>query len=68
MANIIIKDKKGRFGKTRSEQEGNLRKEGWGGTMTDEQLDKCKYLERKIKEVTGAKKIHPKQHHIDKVK
>jgi hypothetical protein len=67
MVNIIIKGKTD-IGKTRSEQEANLRKEGWGGTMTDEQLDKCKYLEKKIKEITGAEKIHPKQHHVDAVK
>jgi len=64
---IIIKGKAG-IGKTRSEQEENLRKAGWGGTMTDEQLDKCKFLEKKIREETGAGRIHPKQHHIDKVK
>lgn len=43
---IIIKDRPYRFGKHRSEQEANLRKEGMS-TMTDEQLDRCKYLERK---------------------
>lgn len=67
MANIIIKGKTS-IGTTRSEQERKLREAGWGGTMTDEQLDKCKYLEKKIKKATGAKKIHPKQHLIDKVK
>lgn len=67
MANIIIKSKTS-FGKTRSEQEKNLRKEGWGGTMDDGQLDKCKYLERKVTEATGAKKVFPKKHHIKKVK
>ena len=39
------------LGKTRSEQEKNLRKEGWGKSLTDEQLSKCKYLEKK----TGMK-------------
>jgi len=48
---IIIKDEV-KLGKTRSEQEQNLRKE-WGPTITDEQLDKCKFLERKLKEKTG---------------
>lgn len=58
MANIIIKDREHRrdkFGKTRSEQEENMRKE-WGKTMSDEQLDKLKYLERKHKNSTGSSK------------
>lgn len=46
MAFIIIKKKPYRLGRRRSEQEVNLRKEGMV-TMTDEQLDKCKYLEKK---------------------
>jgi len=48
---IIVKDKFGRFGKTRSEQENNMRRE-WGcKTLTDEQLDKCKFLEKRIGKV-----------------
>lgn len=66
MANIIIQ-KPDSFGKNRSEQEENLRKEGWGQTLSDEQLDKCKYLEKKIEEATGARKGFLKQQHIDKV-
>lgn len=47
MANIIIKDRDQRFGKTRSEQAENLRREGWGtGGLSEEQLDKAKYLEK----------------------
>ena len=38
--------KKPKIGKTRSEQEENLRKEGMR-SLTDEQLDKCKHLEKK---------------------
>lgn len=68
MVEIIIRRGKSNLGKSRSEQEENLRKEGWGSTMEDEQLDKCKFLEKKIKEETGATKTHLKQHHIDKVK
>jgi len=52
MANIIIKGKHN-IGKTRSEQEINLRKE-WGSTMTDEHLDKLKFIEKKIKEKIGS--------------
>jgi hypothetical protein len=68
MVEIIIRRRKSNFGKSRSEQEENLRKEGWGSTMEDEQLDKCKFIERKIKEETGATKTHLKRHHIDRVK
>lgn len=54
MANIIIPTHD-KFGKLRSEQETNMRKE-WGQTMTDEQLDKLKFMERKRKEKTGSAK------------
>ena len=46
MSFIIIKDKPYRLGKRRSEQEANLRKEGMK-TMSEGQLDKLKYVERK---------------------
>ena len=64
---IIIKGKHDHFGKTRSEQEENMRKE-WGQTMTDEQLDKLKFAERKIKDKTGQKKNFLTGIDIDKVK
>lgn len=66
MANIIIKGKTS-MGETRSEQEQNIRKEGWGQTLTDEQLDKLKYLEKLVREKTGAEKNFFKQHQIEKV-
>jgi len=66
MANIII-PRHDSFGKTRSEQEMNMRKE-WGGTMTDNQLDKLKYLEKKHKERTGSSKNFIQGNVIDKVK
>lgn len=48
MANIIIKDRDHRFGKTRSEQSKNLEREGWGtGFASPEAREKCEYLERK---------------------
>jgi len=47
---IIIKGKS-RFGKSRSEIESNLRKEWGGANLTPEQIDKCKFLEKR----TGAK-------------
>ena len=46
MAFIILKDKPYRLGKTRSEQEENLRKEDMR-TMTDGELDKLKFVEKK---------------------
>lgn len=65
---IIIRDNRpDKFGKTRSKHEENLRKE-WGQTMTDEQLDKLKYMERKIKEKTGQTKNLMRGQDIDKVK
>lgn len=64
---IIIRGKHDHFGKTRSEQEINLRKE-WGFTMNDGQLDKLKYLERKIKEGSGQTKNFIRGQDIDRVK
>jgi hypothetical protein len=64
---IIIKGKHDHFGKTRSEQETNMRKE-WGQTMSDEQLDKLKFLERKAKDKTGTRKNFTKLNYVDEVK
>ena len=66
---IIIKGKDAhqKLGKTRSEQETNLRKE-WGQTMNDDQLDKLKYAERKMKEKSGQTKSFVPGHIIDRVK
>ena len=66
MPNIII-PKPDNFGKTRSEQEENMRKE-WGPTISDEQLDKLKYIERRLKEKTGKNKNFIGGHEIDEVK
>ena len=41
------------YGNTRAEIEANLQKDGLG-TMTEEQLDKCRYLERKSKDEFGG--------------
>lgn len=65
MVEIIIR-KPGSFGRNRSEQEKNLRNEGMA-SLTDEQLDKCKFLERKVEKSTGAKRTHFKHIHVDKV-
>jgi len=64
---IIIKDRKDRLGKSRSEIEKNLAKEGWGTSLTEEQIDKCAFLERKAKEAHGLKKSHINATIIDKV-
>jgi len=63
MAFVILKDKPYRYGKTRSEQEKNLHKEGMR-TMTEEQLDKCKFLEKK----KGYRRSFFDRREIDKVK
>ena len=63
MAFIILKDRPYRFGRQRSEQERNLLKEGMA-TMTEEQLDKCKYLEKK----TGFARSFFDKSEIDKIK
>ena len=65
MANIIIPSGD-KMGKTRSEHEENMRKE-WGRTITDEQLDKLKFLERKKREFDGSKKNFITGQDIDKV-
>lgn len=62
MVFIIIKDRPYRYGKRRSEQEKNLRRDGMA-TMTDEQLDKCEYLEKKL----DAKKSFFDKREIDSV-
>ena len=62
---IIIKGKT-KIGRTRFEQEENLRKE-WGGTMTDEQLNKLRYAEKVIKEKTGSEDNFINLGDVDKV-
>jgi hypothetical protein len=63
---IIIKGKT-RIGRTRSEQETNLRKE-WGSTMSDEQFSKLKDIEKIVKEKTGSKDNFIKLIDVDKWK
>ena len=43
---IIIRGKN-KYGKTRSEQESNLRKDGFTG-MKDDNFDKLKWVEKKL--------------------
>jgi CRISPR/Cas system CSM-associated protein Csm3 (group 7 of RAMP superfamily) len=63
---IIIRKGKPK-GRVRSEVEKKLGKEGWGTGLTEEQIDKCEYLEREVKDKYGADKSFFKQHHVDKV-
>ena len=64
---IIIRDSTKKMGRTRSQQEEQLRKE-WGPTLTDAQLDKLKHIERKVEETTGSKDNYINAGLIDKVK
>lgn len=48
---IIIRGKN-KYGKTRSEQESNLRKDGMKG-MSEENWDKCQWVEKKYGFKTG---------------
>jgi len=62
MANIIIRGQT-KFGKTRSEQEDNLRKEGMR-SISDEQLDRIKFIEKRSKDAVGSKPDFIGQHVI----
>jgi hypothetical protein len=63
---IIIRGKNS-YGKIRSEQEANLRKDGYVG-MSDENYDKCRFLEKKMKNKTGSSENFFRQTEIDPVK
>lgn len=52
MVEVIIKWKP-KHGKTRSEIEKNMRKAGFGSSLTEEEIDECAFLERKAKEEHG---------------
>lgn len=42
-------DPKFRFGRTRTEQDANLTREGWGTIFSsDEEREQCKFLEKEI--------------------
>lgn len=47
---IIIKNRKCRLGKSRSELETNLYKEWGSASLNHEEIDKCRFIEKK----TGA--------------
>jgi len=57
---IIIRGN-AKFGKTRSEQEENLRREGMR-SISDEQLDRIRFIEKQAKEAVGSKPDFIGQH------
>jgi hypothetical protein len=63
---IIIRGKTN-FGKTRSEQEKNLRKEGYIG-MSDENLSKGEWVEKKLKEINGSQNSFLRQADLSEIK
>jgi len=67
MVDIIIR-RSPQKGKTRSGIEKELRKEGWGSSISEEQIDKCEYAEKIIKEEYGADKSFVRTNIIDRVK
>ena len=63
---IIIRGKN-KYARSRGELEDNLRKEG-KSTLSDEQHDKCKFIERKVKNKFGIKGCFLDLGQIDSVK
>ena len=64
---IIIKSKLKSRG--RSDYHKLLKDAGWGDAgLTDEQADKCEFLERQAKKAGIDKETHFRQHQIDRVK
>ena len=63
---IIVRNKSKSRG--RSDYEKLLKDEGWGGTMSEEQADKCEFLERMVKKEGVDRETHFRSHQIDKVK
>jgi hypothetical protein len=59
---------KPKHGIKRSEIEKNLAKEGWGTSLTPEEIDRCEFIERKIKDKYGSDKSHVRTTDIRKVK
>ena len=55
--------RKQHLGKTRSEQTMNIRKEWAGhGGLDNEHLDKCRFLEKRVKEKWGPKAANYLRH------
>lgn len=60
---VIIKGKN-KYGRKRSEIEENLRKDGLV-SLSDEQFDRCKHLEKEIKKQAGTDESFLNQKQID---
>jgi hypothetical protein len=65
---IIFKWKGSNLKSRRSEVEKELRKEGWGSSLDDEQIDKLEHLERKVANKGRDNPIFIKPTFVDKVK
>lgn len=53
----------------RSDKERQLQKEGWGSSLTEEQIDKCEFMERELANKHGQEKpVFIPAHLIDKLK
>ena len=64
---VIIRSKLKSRG--RSDYHKMLKDEGWGGAgLTDEQADKCEYMERRAKKLGIDKQTNFRGHQIDQVK
>lgn len=64
---IIVKNKLKSRG--RSDYHRMLKEEGWGGAgMTDEQADKCDFLERRAKSLGVDKETSFRAVDLDKIK
>ena len=66
MPHIIIRGKT-KYGKTRSEIEENLRKDGLA-SLSDEQLAKAKFTEKALKKYMGSKSNFLSQKILNRVK
>lgn len=66
---IVVNKENPTAGRTASEVDKNMRKEGWGGLFeNDQQRDHCKFLEKQIKEgYMGGSKIHLKPQAVDRL-
>jgi hypothetical protein len=66
---ILIRWKGSGLKTRRSDKEKELQKEGWGSSLTEEQIDKLEYAERKIAGIQDrTNPLFIRAENIDKVK
>ena len=65
---LIFKWKGSNLKARRSDKEKELLKEGWGSGVTEEQLDKLEYAERKVAGLGRDDPLFIRAKDIDKVK